>query len=370
MKKNKRNSSQDSVDSMPSLHSVTETDDDDDDYDGEQVRQRERPGVPRSPPYRVSELIPLSTSPEWDEINTSLNIYMTGSDSLMGLCDEARFARSRLKETMSVLLEGPTQAKAALFCIKQIQSEDITKELQIAFAKLLPHSLFHAEQSPELKAAIHQLRTQSLIYQRLPVETRKAITDYLPSTSGSKTATQTGPNVSSTRPHPSDSITKSLTQSMSQKPSTTLNSSTTRRTGQRSSSSAQSPSSAGSVRSEHLNPQAQPVPPTSQTKPSPSVSQRASTASRAPPKAKNTSRESSLSTTAQKHSTVSQTPKEPSNDSPPATPDLESSTAPGPSTALQSALGSSHPSKSSTTSSQGPSGRKKRGKGRGKGRWK
>ena len=71
----------------------------------------------------------------------------------MGLCNEAHFARSHLKKTLSTLLEGSTQAKAALFCLKQIRSEDITEDLQIAFAKLLPHSLLHAENLPELTEA-------------------------------------------------------------------------------------------------------------------------------------------------------------------------------------------------------------------------
>ena len=125
---------------------------------------------------------------------------------------------------MSDLLKGSKQARAALFCIKQIQSEDNTEDEQIAFAKLLPHSLLHAEQLPELRTAIHQTRHLT-IYQRLPVDTRKAITDYLNylpdgspliyPTSGSRTAAWYVPNVSSTRPRPSDTITKYSTQATS-----------------------------------------------------------------------------------------------------------------------------------------------------------
>ena len=225
----------DSIYSMPALYSVSDTLEDDPEYDSqdsEQVRSREKYGASRLLTYRVSELIPLSTSPAWDEINASPSIRLTGSDSLTGFCNEARFARSHLKKTMSALLKGATQAKAALFCLKQIQSKDITKDLQIAFAKLLPHSLSHAEQLPELRTAIKQLQTQQhLIYQSLPVETQKAITDYLPSTSGSSTAARTVPNVSFTRPRPSDT-TKSSTQATSQKSCTTPNSSTARRTDQ------------------------------------------------------------------------------------------------------------------------------------------
>ena len=52
--------------------------------------------------------------------------------------------------TSSALLNGSTQAKVAIFFLDQIQSEDITEDLQISFAKLLPHSLFYAKKLPEL----------------------------------------------------------------------------------------------------------------------------------------------------------------------------------------------------------------------------
>ena len=191
-----------SDDSMPIIHSVSDNSEDDSEYDSddfesdsddsEQAHWRESPRASRSDSlvskYSVYKLIPLTTSPAWDEIGALLNIRLKGPDSLLGLCDEARFARSHLKKTMSVLLKGSKQARAALFCLKQMHSTDITNELQIAFAKLLPHSLFHAEQLPELRTAVQQLQTQHVIYQRLPLETQKAITDYLRSTSGSRTA--------------------------------------------------------------------------------------------------------------------------------------------------------------------------------------
>ena len=226
--KNKRDRSPDSDDSMPFLPSVTDTLENDSEYvveDSKQVLWRENPRASGSLTYMVSKLIPLSASPVWDDMNVSLNIRLTGSDSLTGLCDEAHFARSHLKKTFFALLKGSTQANAALFCLEQIRSEDITKDLQITFAKLLPHSLLHAEQLPELRTAIMRLRSQDNIYQRLPVETRIAITvylDYPPSTSGSSPAARTVPNISSTRP--SDTITESSTQATGQEPSTTLNS--------------------------------------------------------------------------------------------------------------------------------------------------
>ena len=179
-------SKDDTDDGLPTLHSVSDTLEDDSDYDSDAVYDFEDSEYDSEDSengsediYMVSKLIPLSTSPAWDEINASLDIRLTGSDSLKGFCDEAHFARSRLKRTLFALLKGSTQSKAALFCLKQIQSEDITEDLRIAFAKLLPHSLLHAWKLPELRTAIQCLQTQHLIYQRLPVETRKAITDYL-----------------------------------------------------------------------------------------------------------------------------------------------------------------------------------------------
>jgi hypothetical protein len=207
---------------MPTIDSVSDSSEDDSESDSDDESPRaSRSLTYRASKYRVYKLIPLTTSPAWDEIDALLNIRLEGPDSLLGLCEEARFARSHLIKTMSALLKGSKQARAALFCLKQMHSADITEDLQIAFAKLLPHSLFHAEQSPELRTAIQQLQTQHLIYQILPVETRKAITDYLRSTNGSMTAARTVPNVSSTRPRPIRRL-----GATSQKPYTALNSST------------------------------------------------------------------------------------------------------------------------------------------------
>jgi hypothetical protein len=171
-----------SADEMPGVSHTSESDDDSegvDDYDSEDSEQVLRASRSLNY-YGVSTMTPLSTSPAWDEVNASLNIRLTGSDSLKGLCDDAHFARSHLKKTMTALLTGSTQAKAALFCLEQLQSEDISEDLQTAFAKLLPHSLLHAKQFKlsELKTAIQQLQTRHLIYERLPAETQRAITDY------------------------------------------------------------------------------------------------------------------------------------------------------------------------------------------------
>ena len=85
---------------------------------------------------------------------------MTGPDSLQGLCDEAHFARSCLMKTSAALLNESTQAKAARFCLEQIKDGDITEDLRFAFAKLLPYSLSHTKQLPELTVGIQTLLTQ------------------------------------------------------------------------------------------------------------------------------------------------------------------------------------------------------------------
>jgi hypothetical protein len=151
------------------------------DSDGSELNPGEEVRGPGSTIYHVIELTPLSIFPAWDEVNASLNIRLEGPNSLKGLCDEAHFARMHLTMTSSAFVNGSTQAKAALFCLKQIQSKDITKDLHIAFSKLLSHSLLHStRQLPELINAIQMLRTQHLaLYQILPSETQIAITDYL-----------------------------------------------------------------------------------------------------------------------------------------------------------------------------------------------
>lgn len=132
-----------------------------------------------------------------------------------------------------------------------------------------------------------RLRSQDVIYQRLPLETRKAITIYLdcpPSTSVSSTAARIVSNASSIRSgscsRPSNTITEFSTQTTSQKPSTTLNSFADNHEIQDSGTgffvNAQNIviTDGNFVVSENPTPsQAQPVPQTSQTQPSPSASQ-------------------------------------------------------------------------------------------------
>ena len=114
---------------MPSLQSVSDvgyytedSTDSEDSVDSERIRRRQalKAKTSKSASYRVSQLAPLSTSPAWDEINAQLNIPLRGPESLRGLCDEAHFARSRLRKTLSALLNDYTQAEAALFCLEQI----------------------------------------------------------------------------------------------------------------------------------------------------------------------------------------------------------------------------------------------------------
>ncbi|KAF8800860.1 hypothetical protein BYT27DRAFT_6821233 [Phlegmacium glaucopus] len=391
-----------SADSMPGLQSVSNTDsgsdisNTDSGSDISQWDSEEEAGGPGSTIYRVLELAPLSTFPAWDEINASLNIRLTGPNSLKGLCNEAHFARSHLTTTSSALVNGSTQAKAALFCLKQIQSKGITKDLHIAFVKLLPHSLLHATQLPELRTAIQSLQTQHLtVYQRLPLETQNAITDYLHG--GSQK-----PRKKREKKHPPGTVTDSSTQATSnQKPSTISNSSTAHQKVQKSSPTPQPPSSPGSkyTTSSQTQPTSQVPSHSTRAQPSPNASQKASTASEAPQNTRGapqppssaglksstppqpsqsqpaacisqpSARTQASLSIAGKPLTRLQTPEQPCNASQPATPDPESSTAQGPSVTPQSTLGPSHPSESST-SVQGPSKRPSRPRKSGKGRRK
>jgi len=170
------NSSDDSEDS-----GVSSTGDDFEDF-AKRIRRGQalKAKGPELASYRVSDLTPLSTSPAWVEINARLNIRLTGPDSLQSLCDEAHFARWCLTKTSLALLNDLTQAKAALFCLEQIANENTTEDLRVAFAKILPYSLSHTCQSPELTTNIRILLTQHpTLCKRLPLVTTKAMADYL-----------------------------------------------------------------------------------------------------------------------------------------------------------------------------------------------
>ena len=283
---------------MPGLQSVSNTSDiSEDSAASERIRRGQalKAKGPKSASYRVSDLTPLSTSPAWDEINAQLNIRLTGADSLQGLCDEAHFVRSHLTKTLSALLNEFTQEKAALFCLEQIIDENTKEDLRVAFAKLLPHSLSHARQSPELTTNIQILVTQHrTLYNGLPF-TPKAITDYferLFTPSGSQKPRTVAGVVPKAVPN---SSTKATT---GQKASTTPTSSTARRRAQKSSPSSHLPSTTDSKHGTSSQPQ--PVPRTflvpshsAQTQPSPSASQKASTVSRVPQKKASTTPTSS-----------------------------------------------------------------------------
>ena len=261
--------------------------------DNEQIRweQALKSKGPVSASYSVYQLTPLSTSSAWDEINTQLNIRLKGPDFLQSLCDEAHFVRSCLTKTSSALLNDLTQAKAALFCVKQITNKRTTEDLRVAFAKLLPHSLSHARpQWPELTTNIQILLTQHpTLCESLPSVTMQAITDYLrrlPSPIRSekcRAAAGVVPKASPAPQHPPGIVPKSSTKATTgQKASTTPTSSTARRRSQKSSRPSQPRSTTDS---KHRTPsQPQPVPRiflvpshSAQTQPSPSTSQNAPT---------------------------------------------------------------------------------------------
>jgi len=241
-------------DSIPSTRTASDTSDDSEDF---AKRMRRPQGLkargPKTASYQVSQLTPLSTSPAWDEINAQLDIRLTGPESLRGLCHEAHFVRSRLMKTSSALLTDFTQAEAAFFCLEQITDENTTEDLRVAFAKLLPHSLSHASQWPELTINILNLVTNlPTLCQRLPLVTMNAIEDYfgrLPPPSGSeepRIAAEVVP-----KPVPKSS-TKATT---GQKASTTPTSSTA---SQKSSPSLQSYSTNATYGAGRLLPQSVP----------------------------------------------------------------------------------------------------------------
>ena len=365
--------------SWPSLQSVSNTSDDDEDSPKRMcLGQALKAKQPETAGYQVSELTPLSISPAWDEINAQLNIRMTGPDSLQGLCDEAHFARSRLTKTSSALLNDSTQAKAALFCLEQITDEDTTEDLRFAFAKLLPHSLSHASQLPELTTNIQILLIQhATLYKRLPLVTTNAIEDYLrrlPTPSGSqkpRTAAGVVPKASPTPQYPPSTVpTPSTKATTNQKASTTPTSSTVRRMAQKLAPSSQPPT----IDSKHRTPsQPQPVPRTflvpshsAQTQPSPSTSQEAPTSPQSPastgskisnpsqPQPTSCAPQSSVRTqppsnASQKPSTVSLTPEQPNVSQPAITLDPKSSTVQGPPTTSGATFSSPYPSKSFTS---------------------
>ena len=290
--------------SMPGLQSVSNTSEDND--DSKRIRRE------GSASYQVSQLTPLSTSPAWDEINAQLNIPLTGPESLKSLCDEAHFTRSRLTKTSSTLLNDFTQAKAALLCLEQITDENTTEDLRVAFAKLLPHSLSHARQWPELVTNIQILLTQhSTLCKRLPLVTMNAIAEYLrrfPTPSESQKTRTAAEVVPKAVPK---SSTKATTD---QNASKTPTPSTARRKAQKSSPSSPPPSTTDSEHGTPSQPQLVPrtflVPSHStQIQPSPSTSQNASTVSRIPQKKASTTPTSSTARRkVQKSSPPSQPP--------------------------------------------------------------
>ena len=127
----------------------------------------------------IRNLVLLSASLVWDEvvITAGLRIPPSRWESLRSICDEAPFVRSHLPKTLSVLLDGSRQERAALFCLAEITGRS-TKLM--VFSKLLPHSLSHATQSPRLTTAINKLLASDReLYERLPSNTQKAISDYV-----------------------------------------------------------------------------------------------------------------------------------------------------------------------------------------------
>jgi len=219
----------DSSDSMVPLMSVSSSSEDEsEDYDSsdddsdvnEQSRRAQTKNSQGSKPvnHYVPDVIPFVAFAEWDEVRDKLNISLKGPDVLVGLCDEAEFARTRLPGTLSAILTGSVQVKASIFCLNEIKSSSIRNDARIAFGKLLSQSLSHSQQASNLTASIEDLLTKHPnICKKLPSVTMQAISKYLdsipsrvgptkPTTSANER--RTTQNSSQTRPGHAEAIPK------------------------------------------------------------------------------------------------------------------------------------------------------------------
>ena len=189
----KSNDESDSSDSMVPLMSVSNSSQDEsEDYDSsdddsdanEQSRRAQTKNSQGSKPvnHYVPDVIPFVAFTQWDEVRDKLDISLKGPDVLVGLCDEAEFARTHLPGTLSAILTGSVQVKASIFCLNEIKSSSIRNDARIAFGKLLSQSLSHSQQSSNLTASIEDLLTKHPnICEKLPSVTMEAISKYLDS---------------------------------------------------------------------------------------------------------------------------------------------------------------------------------------------
>lgn len=127
----------------------------------------------------IRNLVLLSAFPVWHEvvITAGLKIPLSHLESLRSVCDEAPFVRSHLPNTLSVLLDGSRQERAALFCLAEMTGRSTNL---MVFSELLPHSLYRATRSSRLMTAINELLTTDRdLYERLPSKTQSAISNYV-----------------------------------------------------------------------------------------------------------------------------------------------------------------------------------------------
>jgi len=129
--------------------------------------------------YNAIDIAPLIGLPGWDKLKTQINVALRGPQAIQGLCDEADFVRSYLPKTRSSILQKAVQTEGSLFCIKEMCSVDIGEDVRLAFANLLPDSLFYAERSQDLIASISALRTlHAKLLTKLPLYTFNAIMNW------------------------------------------------------------------------------------------------------------------------------------------------------------------------------------------------
>jgi len=129
--------------------------------------------------YNAIDIAPLIGLAGWDKVKTQVNIALRGPQVIQGLCDEAEFVRSYLPKTRSSILQKTVQTESSLFCIREMCSVHIGEDVRLAFANLLPESLFYAERSQDLIASIEALRTlHAKICPNLPLYTLNVIMNW------------------------------------------------------------------------------------------------------------------------------------------------------------------------------------------------
>jgi len=132
--------------------------------------------------YSIIHLGPLIRSSEWDDVKEQVKISLEVSAALQGLCDEPNVVRSYLPKTSEAIVCKWSPTSDAIFCLKQMVSDDIKEDFRVKFANLLTSSLLYADRWPILIVRLEQLLAQPTICQKIPDGTIGAIRKFLSST--------------------------------------------------------------------------------------------------------------------------------------------------------------------------------------------